>query len=42
MANSVNQLARKANAARYGEAHRNCMDKMKGLDNIIKRIEEDC
>ncbi|KAA6329537.1 hypothetical protein EZS27_021659 [termite gut metagenome] len=42
MANNVNQLARKANAAGYGEAHRNCMDTMKGLDDIIKRIEDGC
>jgi hypothetical protein len=42
MANNVNQLARKANAAGYGEAHRNCMDTMKGLDSIIKRIEDGC
>ncbi|KAA6320999.1 hypothetical protein EZS27_029300 [termite gut metagenome] len=42
MANNVNQIARKANAAGYGEAYLNCIDTMKGLDNIIKRIEDGC
>ncbi|MDR1583368.1 MAG: plasmid mobilization relaxosome protein MobC [Prevotellaceae bacterium] len=40
MANNINQIARKANAAGYMEVHPECMQSIESLDNLIKRIEE--
>lgn len=42
MANNVNQIAHKANAAGYMEAHCDCLAMNERLDNILKRIEDDC
>ncbi|MDR3262241.1 MAG: plasmid mobilization relaxosome protein MobC, partial [Tannerella sp.] len=36
MANNVNQIARKANAAGYAVAHRKNTDMVTGLDKVIK------
>ena len=41
-ANNVNQIAHKANAAGYMEAHGDCLAMNERLDKIIKRIEDDC
>jgi hypothetical protein len=40
MANNINQIARKANAAGYAEVHPGWMRQIASLDNLIKRIEE--
>ena len=40
MANNINQIARKANAAGYAEAHRENKDMIDQLDNIVKQITE--
>ena len=40
MANNINQIARKANAAGYSEANRECREMINRLDNIVKRIME--
>jgi hypothetical protein len=40
MANNVNQIARKANAAGYVEAHPDWMRMTDQLDNVIKLIED--
>lgn len=42
MANNVNQIAHKANAAGYTEAYSDCLAMNERLDNIIKQIEDDC
>ncbi|MDR0745725.1 MAG: MobC family plasmid mobilization relaxosome protein [Mediterranea sp.] len=42
MANNVNQIGHKANAAGYMEAHGDYLAMNERLDNIIKRIEDDC
>lgn len=42
MANNVNQIAHKANAAGYSEVHRQCLSLSDRLDNVIKIIEDDC
>ncbi|MDR0681933.1 MAG: MobC family plasmid mobilization relaxosome protein [Dysgonamonadaceae bacterium] len=39
MANNINQIARKANAAGYIEVHPEWVRSIKSLDNLIKRIE---
>ena len=41
IANNLNQIARKANAAGYQEAKSECMEMVSRLDNITKRIEDD-
>jgi len=38
MANNINQIARKANAAGYAEAHLESMNMINRLDNIVKQI----
>jgi len=40
MANNINQIARKANAAGYAETHRENRDMIDQLDNIVKQITE--
>jgi hypothetical protein len=40
MANNINQIARKANAAGYVEVHPEWMQQTASLDNLIKCIEE--
>ena len=40
MANNINQIARKANAAGYTEVHRENTDMIDRLDNIVKQITE--
>jgi hypothetical protein len=40
MANNINQIARKANAAGYAEIHPGWVRLIESLDNLIKRIEE--
>lgn len=42
MANNVNQIAHRANAVGYTEIHRDCLSMNERLDNLIKRIEDDC
>ncbi len=42
MANNINQIAHKANAVGYMDAHGNCLAMNERLDNVIKRIEDDC
>ena len=42
MANNVNQIARKANAAGYVEAKAEWTGMANRLDNVIKRIENGC
>lgn len=42
MANNVNQIAHKANAVGYPSVHQNCLSLNERLDNVIKRIEDDC
>ncbi len=42
MANNINQIAHKANAAGYKEVHNNCLAMNERLDNVIKQIEDDC
>ena len=41
MTNNVNQIAHKANAAGYMDAHSDCLAMNERLDNIIKQIEDD-
>ena len=40
MANNINQIARKANAAGYSEVVTECRNMINSLDNITKRITE--
>ena len=40
MANNINQIARKVNAAGYTEFYKECRDMIDRLDNISKRITE--
>jgi len=40
MANNINQIAKKANAAGYSEVVAECRNTMNCLDNIAKRITE--
>ena len=40
MANNINQIARKANAAGYSQTCRENMEMIDRLDNIVKRIAE--
>jgi hypothetical protein len=40
MANNINQIARKANAAGYPETVTECKDMIIQLDNIVKQITE--
>ena len=40
MANNINQIARKANAAGYAEVHRENRDMIDRLDNIVKQMTE--
>ena len=42
MANNVNQVAHRANAAGYSDVHRQCLSMNERLDNVIKKIEDDC
>jgi len=42
MANNVNQIAHKANAAGYSAVHKYCLSLNERLDNVIKKIEDDC
>ena len=42
MANNVNQVAHRANAAGYPDVHRQCLSMNERLDNVIKMIEDDC
>ncbi len=42
MANNVNQVAHRANAAGYSDVHRQCLAMNERLDNVIKMIEDDC
>lgn len=42
MANNMNQLAHRANAAGYSDVHRQCLSLNERLDNVIKTIEDDC
>ena len=42
MANNVNQIAHKANAMGYTRVYQNNLTITERLDNIIKRIEDDC
>ena len=40
MANNINQIARKVNAAGYAEAYRENRNMIERLDNIVKQITE--
>ena len=40
MANNINQIARKANAAGFVEIYHECKNTIIQLDNIVKRITE--
>jgi hypothetical protein len=40
MANNINQIARRANAAGYTDVHRDCQTKIAAMDNLINRISE--
>ena len=42
MANNVNQIAHKANAMGYARVYQDNLVMTERLDNIIKRIEDDC
>ena len=42
MANNINQIAHKANAAGYLDVHMQCLSMNERLDNVIKMIEDDC
>jgi hypothetical protein len=42
MANNINQIAHKANAAGYPVVHKHCLYMNERLDNIISKIEDDC
>jgi hypothetical protein len=40
MANNINQIARKANAAGYAQAAKEWKEKIELLDNVVKQITE--
>ena len=40
MANNLNQMAKRANAAGYAEVHQDCRAMIIQLDNLVKRITE--
>lgn len=42
MANNINQIAHKANAAGYPGVHKNCLFLNGKLDDVISKIEDDC
>jgi hypothetical protein len=42
MANNINQIAHKANAAGYPVVHKHCQYMNERLDNVISKIEDDC
>lgn len=42
MANNINQIAHKANAAGYSSVHKHCLFLNGKLDNVISKIEDDC
>jgi hypothetical protein len=42
MANNINQIAHKANAAGYPGVHKHCLLMIGKLDDIINKIEDDC
>ena len=42
MANNINQIAHKANAAGYPAIHKHCLYMNERLDNVISKIEDDC
>lgn len=42
MANNINQIAHKANAAGYSVVHKHCQYMNERLDNVISKIEDDC
>lgn len=42
MANNINQIAHKANAAGYPGVHKHCLLMNERLDNVISKIEDDC
>lgn len=42
MANNINQIAHKANAAGYPGVHKHCLYMNERLDNVISKIEDDC
>ena len=42
MANNINQIAHKANAAGYPIIHQHCLLMNERLDNVISKIEDDC
>jgi hypothetical protein len=42
MANNINQVAHRANAAGYSDVHNQCLSLNERLDNVIKKIEDDC
>jgi len=42
MANNINQVAHRANAAGYSDVHTQCLSMNERLDNVIKKIEDDC
>ena len=42
MANNINQIAHKANAAGYSSIHKHCLLMIGKLDDVISKIEDDC
>jgi hypothetical protein len=42
MANNINQIAHKANAAGYHSIHKHCLLMIEKLDDVISKIEDDC
>ena len=42
MANNINQIAHKANAAGYPVVHKHCLFLSGKLDDVISKIEDDC
>lgn len=42
MANNINQIAHKANAAGYPGVHKHCLNMNERLDYVISKIEDDC
>lgn len=42
MANNINQIAHKANTMGYARVYQDNLAMTEKLDNIIKRIEDDC
>ena len=42
MANNINQIAHKANAAGYPGVHKHCLFMNERLDKLISEIENDC